>query len=111
MIELSTFLFIDLLNDLVTGIDLFIIGSIIILVKYLQYLEIPKNKKVNLKRLNLDLPIYQSKDILLQEKKLGLELIPLEKTTSIWVKAIVFILIFLVTVTPLYQLLGTDYFL
>ncbi|WP_299118896.1 hypothetical protein [uncultured Tenacibaculum sp.] len=56
-------------------------------------------------------PIYGSKDILLQEKKLGLELIPLEKITSVWVKAVVFILIFLVTITPLYQLLGTDYFI
>lgn len=58
-----------------------------------------------------DVPIYSSKVILLQEKNLGLEVIPSEKTTSIWVKTIAFILIFLVAVTPLYQLLGTDYFL
>ncbi|WP_299106257.1 hypothetical protein [uncultured Tenacibaculum sp.] len=111
MIGLNTFLFISYFKDLITGFDLFIICSIIILVNYLKYLEKPKSNSVSLDNLELDSPLYQTNDILLQGNNLELEFKPFAERTSIWVKTIVFVLIFLVAVTPLYQLLGTEYFL
>ena len=88
---------------------LFGIGSVIIVsLLSVYYSLIAKNGSSN-SEFKLDTPIYQTKDILLQEN--SLELIPLRKVTSVWTKTIIFILIFLVAVTPLFQLLGNDYIL
>lgn len=97
----SHFSWIDLL-----GFTLFSFSFVMILSWY--YGKI-KSKRIDCAE--KEVSIYSSRDILLQEKEGDLELLPLKKTTSIWVKTIVFVLIFLVAVTPLYQLLGTDYFL
>ena len=59
----------------------------------------------------LDNPIYQSKDILLQEKISDGMYYPSQVATSIWVKISVFILVILVAITPLYQLFGIQHFL
>lgn len=55
---------------------------------------------------DLERSIYQSKDILLQEYKVQAEYIPAGKTTSVWVKTIVYILVLLVAITPLFELFG-----
>lgn len=97
----SHFSWIDLL-----GFTLFAVSFVMILSWYYG-----KIKSKNIDFTEKEISIYSSRDVLLQEKERGLELLPSEKTTSIWVKTIVFVLIFLVAVTPLYQLLGTEYFL
>ncbi|CAL2103903.1 conserved protein of unknown function [Tenacibaculum sp. 190130A14a] len=87
-----------------------LLATILIMILSWCYSRI-KIKNGTVEPVRYDIPIYQTRDILLQEKNLGLEVIPSKKATSIWVKAITFILIFLVAVTPLYQLLRGDYFL
>jgi len=67
------------------------------------YNRIPKNShSIN----DLERSIYQSKDILLQEYKVQTEYAPTGQTTSIWVKTIVYILVLLVAITPLFELFG-----
>jgi hypothetical protein len=46
----------------------------------------------------------------LQTNEVNTNFLIAKKTTSTLVKGIVFVLIFLVVVTPLYQLLGVEYF-
>ncbi|WBX76842.1 hypothetical protein PG911_00870 [Tenacibaculum ovolyticum] len=53
--------------------------------------------------------IYQSKDILLQDYKVETEYAPIGQTTSVWVKTIVYILVLLVAITPLFELLGLEF--
>lgn len=86
------------------GLGSFILVSILLF----YYHRIPKN--INSKE-ELDTPIYQSKDILLQSNSLDASFIIAEKTTSTWVKVITFIMIVIVAFTPLHQLLETGYFL
>jgi hypothetical protein len=52
----------------------------------------------------LDNPIYQSKDILLQSNGNSTNLISTQSTASTWVKVLVFILIAFVVVIPVDQL-------
>lgn len=88
---------------------LFSFGSFMVIsILLFYYSKIPKS---NAPKDELETPIYQSKDVLLQSNSLETNFIIAEKTTSTWVKGFVFILIFLVVVTPLYQLLGVEYFI
>lgn len=86
------------------GLGSFILVSILLLF----YNIIPKS---NSGKRDLDTPIYQTKDILLQSNSLDASFIIAEKTTSTWAKVITFIMIVVVLFTPLYKLLGTGYFL
>ncbi|TVZ56277.1 hypothetical protein OD91_1560 [Lutibacter sp. Hel_I_33_5] len=106
----SIILLIDFFNfgNLFTSFDIFMLCSVVTLILYFSIT--PKVKK-RFKRQKLDNPIYQSKDILLQSKSLDANFIIAEKTTSIWMKIFVFVLIGIVAVTPLYELLNTGYFL
>lgn len=55
---------------------------------------------------HVEIYIYQSRDSLLQEYKVQGEYVPTRKSTSVWVKTIVYILILLVVTTPLFELFG-----
>ncbi len=87
--------------------DIIMLSSITTLILYTNLTS--KIKKVT-KRSNLNNPIYQSKDIILQSNSLNASFIIAEKTTSVWIKVITFIMIIVISFTPLYQLLGTGYF-
>lgn len=95
-------------GNLFTSFDAIMLCFLVTLILYFNI--VPEIKKV-IKKPKLDNPIYQSKDVLLQSNSLETNFIIAEKTTSTWVKGFVFILIFLVVVTPLYQLLGVEYFI
>lgn len=75
------------------------------------YSNITPEIKKRIKISNLNNPIYQTKDILLQSNSLDASFIIAEKTTSIWVKVMTVIMMVVVLLTPLYKLLGTRYFL
>lgn len=88
---------------------IFTVGSIVVIsILLIYYNRIPKSTKQISK---LENPIYQSKDILLQSKIEDANYLTTEKSTSLWVKALIYIMIGIVVFTPLYKLLGTDYFL
>ena len=88
---------------------LFSFGSFMVIsILLCYYSKIPKS---NSSKSEIQTPIYQSKDILLQSNQVDTNFLIAEKTTSTWVKGFVFVLIFLLVVTPLYQLLGVDYFI
>lgn len=88
---------------------LFSFGSFMVIsILLFYYSKIPKS---NSSKSEIQTPIYQSKDILLQSNQVDANFLIAEKTTSTWVKGFVFVLIFLVVVTPLYQLLGVEYFI
>ena len=90
------------------GLMIFTLSSFLITsILLLFYNIIPKSK--NLKS-EIDNPIYQSKDIILQSNSLNASFIIAEKTTSVWIKVITFIMIFVISFTPLYELLGIGYF-
>ncbi|WP_237277361.1 hypothetical protein [Tenacibaculum ovolyticum] len=100
-------LFINPFENLITSFDIFIVSSLFSLIGYLKYIETPKEKKeLSNPNLEFDMPIYQSKDILLQEYKVQSEYAPTGQTTSVWVKTIVYILVLLVAITPLFELFG-----
>jgi hypothetical protein len=80
-------------------------GVISILLFY--YNRIPKSNQ--LKDIN-ESPIYQSKDVLLQEISTEGNYLIAEKTTSTWVKAIIYIFIAIIIFTPFYELIGVEYF-
>jgi len=93
-----------------TSFDLlmFALGSFIIIsILLLYYNKIPKS---NNNKSELDNPIYQSKDILLQLNNLEANFIIAEKTTSTCTKTLVYIMILIVVFTPLYQLFGVAHF-
>ena len=88
---------------------MFALGSFVIVSILLAYYNrIPKS---NSSKTQLENPIYQTKDILLQANSLDANFLIEQKTKSTFVKVIVYILIALVALTPLYQLLGVEYFL
>ncbi|UAM97415.1 hypothetical protein K8354_13970 [Polaribacter litorisediminis] len=60
------------------------------------YSNITPEIKKRIKISNLNNPIYQTKDILLQSNSLDASFIIAEKTTSIWVKVITVIMIVVV---------------
>ena len=87
---------------------MFALGSFVVIsVLLLYYNRIPKSNKVTSE---LDNPIYQSKDILLQLNNLDSNFIIAEKTTTTFTKTFVYIMILIVIFTPLYQLFGVDHF-
>ena len=91
--------------DLVVfGLGAFIIVSILLW----YYNRIPIN---NDSRSELTIPIYQSRDVLLQSKFNETNFIIADRTNSTWVKAITYILITIVIVTPFSQLLYGTLFL
>ncbi|WP_064966260.1 hypothetical protein [Tenacibaculum ovolyticum] len=105
MIALNLFDF-DPFSNSLSFFDLLCFGlGSFVLVSILSwcYSRIPKSSySTN----DLERSIYQSKDILLQEYKVQAEYIPAGKTTSVWVKTIVYILVLLVAITPLFELFG-----
>ncbi|QOD60070.1 hypothetical protein H9I45_12050 [Polaribacter haliotis] len=93
------------------GYDLliFALGSFIMISILLAYYnKIPKSITSKDK---LETPIYESKDIILQSNSLDANFTITEKSTSTFVKVFVCVLIGLVAFTPLYQLLGVEYFI
>ncbi len=69
-----------------------------------------KISKTNTKNLS-EVPIYQSKDILLQEKSIDGIYLTQEKNISIWTKLTIYVLVIIAIITPLYQLFGIEYFI
>ena len=55
--------------------------------------------------------MYSSKDILPQSNKAEANFIIVEKTTSTFIKFLVFVIIAIVVFTPLYQARGVDHFI
>jgi hypothetical protein len=88
---------------------IFALGSFIVIsILLFYYNRIPKS---NSPKNELQTPIYQSKDILLQSNSSEINFVIAEKTTSTWVKIFAAIMIIIVAFTPLHELLGTGYFL
>ncbi len=106
MIALN-FLIINPFENLITSFDVFVISSLFILISYLKYIENPVRMKEGNSRLELDMPIYKPKDILLQGKNNYFT----KHKNSIWVDLFVIAFVFIVIVTPLHELLGIEYFL
>lgn len=75
------------------------------------YHKISKSDKSLLNNFS-EQPLYQSKDILLQERTVNssLEYIPVKTSVSVFTKIVLAILVFAVFVTPLYELLNVEYF-
>ena len=95
----TTLLFINLINigNTFKKLDMVILCCIISL---LLYFNISSKSKKSLKRQNLNNPIYQYKDILLQPKHNKVGFLESDKTTSIWVKVFVYIIVTIVVFTP-----------
>ena len=89
-----------------SGFDIFMfsLGSLVIISILLFYYS--KISKSNNTKTELDNPIYQTKDILLQSNCNDDTLIITQSTTSTWVKVLVFILIAFVIIIPIDQLFG-----
>ncbi|PQJ80196.1 hypothetical protein [Polaribacter porphyrae] len=77
---------------------MFGLGSFVIISILLFYYN--RILKSNQLKSELQNPIYQSRDILLQSNSQSINFVIPEKTTSTWVKVFVFILIFIFTFTP-----------
>ncbi|WP_299133133.1 hypothetical protein [uncultured Tenacibaculum sp.] len=106
MIALN-FLIINPFENLITSFDIFVISSLFILISYLKYIEKPIKRKEEATVFELDIPIYKSKDILLQGKNNYFT----KDKNSIWVDLFVIAFVFIVIITPLHELLGIEYFL
>ena len=91
------------------GLDLkaliaFSLGSFVVTsILLFYYNRIPKS---NQPKIELDNPIYQSTDILLQSNSADANFVIAEKTTSTWVKILVYILIAFVVIIPVDELFG-----
>jgi hypothetical protein len=85
-------------GNLFTSFDIFMLSSLAALILYLNIT--PEIRKI-VKRPRLETPIYQTKDILLQSNSGDVNYIGVKETTSKWVKAFVYITIFLLVVFPL----------
>lgn len=87
---------------------LFSLGSFLVIsILVFYYNRIPKSNQPKSKFQN---PIYQSKDILLQQNSINGNYLMAEKTSSTWVKAIIYIFIAIIIFTPFYELIGVAYF-
>jgi len=86
----------------------FALGSFIIVLILLFYYN--RISKSNAQKDKLESTIYELRDILLQSKPNNAHVLMPNKTTSIWVKGFIFIIIFIVAFTPLYELLEFEYF-
>ena len=84
-----------------------IISLFIVSILLLYYNKIPKS---NNSKPKFDNSLYQFKDILLQSNNLDANFILAEKTTSTFTKTLVYLMILIVTFTPLYQLFGVEHF-
>lgn len=81
---------------------IFSLGSFVIIsILLLYYNRIPKS---NIPKSELNNPIYQSKDILLQSSSNDANFIITQNSTSVWVKILVFILIAFVVIIPVDEL-------
>ncbi len=98
-----------------SDLGLFSVFSVIIIYLLLSYYKRLMNvvSSTNLEKgKQLNSPIfYETKDVLLQPKTLRLNSLVEEKTVSIWNKLLIYVLILCAIFTPLYKLLGVDYFL
>lgn len=86
------------------GLFIFSIGAIICCT-ILSWFYNKINHKTNNVSIEIEKPIYDFKDLLLQDKIGHSNYLTLENS-SIWVKAVVYVLIFLVAITPFSELLG-----
>jgi hypothetical protein len=93
----------DLIGLLLFGIGSFVLISMLLF----YYNRIPKSNQPKSEFQN---PIYQSKDILLQQNSVNGNYLMAEKTSSTWVKAIICLFIAIIIFTPFYELIGVDYF-
>ena len=87
------------------GYDLlmFAFGSFVIISMLLfYYSKLPKSNHLITE---LDNPIYQTKDILLQSNSNDINFSFTEKTTSTWVKILAFIIIIFIATTPFQEFL------
>lgn len=81
---------------------IFALGSFVIISLLLFYYKrIPKS---NNPIIELDNPIYQTKDILLQSSSIDANFMITQSTTSAWVKILAFVLIAFVVIIPVDQL-------
>jgi hypothetical protein len=98
-------LLVDFFNfgNLFTSFDIIMLSSI---TAFILYSNITPEIKKLIKRPELDNPIYQTKDILLQSNSTNVSFVITERTTSIWVKVIAFVLIFSIAFTPFQEFLG-----
>lgn len=81
---------------------LFTLGSFVLIsILLFYYNRIPKS---NSSKSEFENPIYQSKDILLQSNNVDANFLITEKTTSTWVKFLVYILIVFVVIVPVNEL-------
>ncbi|WP_435261116.1 hypothetical protein [Tenacibaculum sp. nBUS_03] len=106
MIALN-FLVINPFENLITSFDIFVLSSLFILIHYLKCIEKPIKIKDDISTLEIDMPIYNSKDIILQ----GNNNYFTKDKNSIWVELFVVVFVVIVMITPLYKLLGVEYFL
>jgi len=93
----------DLIGLLLFGIGSFVLISMLLF----YYNRIPKS---NSQKSEFQNPIYQSKDILLQQNSINGNYLIAEKTSSTWVKTIIYIFIAIIIFTPFYELIGVAYF-
>lgn len=84
------------------------LGSIVVISLLLIYYN--KILKTDTNSLS-DVSIYQSKDILLQEKSIDGIYLAQEKALSIWTKLTIYLFIIIAITTPLYQLFGIQHFI
>ena len=83
---------------------MFSLGSFVLISFLLFYYNrIPKS---NPTKSNLDNPIYQTKDILLQSNAADANFVIAERTTSAWAKVLVIVLILYIAFTPFQEFLG-----
>ncbi len=101
----SIILLVEFFNfgNLFTGFDIIMLSSLATLVLYSNIT--PEMKKI-IKRPNLDNPIYQTKDIILQSNAADANFVIAERTTSTWAKVLVIVLILCIAFTPFQEFLG-----
>ncbi len=99
-------------EPIMTAYDLlmFSVGSFVVISFLLMYYDILSRKSNNRNQIELSNPIYQSSDILLQSKNNDASFVIAKKSTSTFVKIIVFILVLYILFNPLNQYLNFDYF-
>lgn len=90
-------------GNIFTSFDVFMLCSLVALILYLNIT--PKIEKV-LYRQELNNPIYQTKDILLQSNSADASFVMPETKTSVLVKIVAFILILFFALTPFQEFLA-----
>lgn len=98
-------------QQLPNGYDLLMFGlgsSVLIFILGFYYNIIPESSTT---KSDLQNPIYQSKDILLQSKFNQTNYLVTENKTSTVMNIIIYLITIVVVFTPIYKLLGAGYFL